>query len=196
MSYPDFFNELREIAGIRQPVIAHHAELSQEILLKILSDLETKMDSFGESLKITRKAFNIITECLQNIKRYTDHLPDTATLPIFIFDRQSERYIIATGNLIEKSKIEPLQDKLDFLNTLDSYGIQEVYKQVIKRNKNRDQEAEIDPNSAGLGFIEMARKSEQKLQYAFKDYNEAYAFFFLIIQIETKEHTNLSCKKS
>jgi Family of unknown function (DUF6272) len=183
----DFFATLRQLGNIQNPVIEHHAELTQEVILKILNDLEIKMDSFGESLKITRKAFNIITECLQNIKRYADKLDDEATQPIFFFDRQTDRYVIASGNLVQSTKIEPLQDKLEYLNSLDSYGIQEMYKQVIKRNKNRDHDADNDPNSAGLGFIEMARKSEQKFVYSFYPYNDTYQYFLFVVNIQIHE---------
>ena len=182
----NFLQELRNFAKVQSPVIEHNSEINQEVILKILSDLETKMDSFGESLKVTRKAFNIITEGLQNIVRYSDKLPDKATLPVFIYDRQAAKYSLIFGNLISQAKVPFLKQKIEVLNVEDSYGIQEMYKQVIKNNKNRDPDNEKDRNSAGLGFLEMARKSEQKFLYEFFPYDAHYSFFAFVVTIMTQ----------
>ncbi|TAE12178.1 MAG: hypothetical protein EAZ95_12730 [Bacteroidetes bacterium] len=182
----NYLQEIRNLAHVQSPVIEHNNAVNQEVILKILNDLESKMDGFGESLKITRKAFNIITEGLQNIVRYGDKDVAKETLPIFIYDRQSDRYLLVFGNLVSHAKMPFLQKRLDELNAQDSYGIQEMYKQVIKNNKNRGADDEKDRNSAGLGFLEMARKSEQKFIYKFYPFDTHNSYFGLVVTIMTK----------
>lgn len=166
--------------AVKDPVIEHYAFLNQEVILKILNKVETIMDNFGEKLKVTRKAFNVITEALQNIAKYGDKLPDAEAYPVFVLDRQSDKYLIASGNLIRQNKVNALKQKIDHINTLDWYGVQQMYKQVIKSNlKDNTREK----NSAGLGFIEMARKSEERLIYTFKEYNQEYAYFLFLVTI-------------
>ena len=181
-----YLQDLRNLAKIQSPVIEHNSDINQEVILKILNDLETKMDSFGESLKITRKAFNIITEGLQNIVRYGDKMPDKTTAPIFIYDRQEAKYLLVFGNLLHVSKTHKLTARLEELNAQDSYGLQEMYKQVIKNNKNRGEDSEKDRNSAGLGFLEMARKSENKFIYKLFPYSPEYQYFAVVVTITTK----------
>jgi hypothetical protein len=183
----NYLQEIRNLAKVQSPVIEHNNEINQEVILKILNDLETKMDGFGESLKITRKAFNIITEGLQNIVRYGTKNIDKTTLPIFIYDRQKDKYLLVFGNLIANDKIPFLQKRLDELNAQDSYGIQEMYKQVIKNNKNRNPDEEKDRNSAGLGFLEMARKSEQKFIYKIYPHDTQTSFYGLVVTIMTQQ---------
>lgn len=180
-----YLQDIRNFAKVQTPVIEHNSDIHQEVILKILNDLESKMDSFGESLKITRKAFNIITEGLQNIVRYGDKVPDKSTAPIFIYDRQADKYSLIFGNLLSVQKAPKLTARLEELNAQDSYGLQEMYKQVIKNNKNRTTEDEKDRNSAGLGFLEMARKSENKFLYKFFPYSPEYQYFAVIITINT-----------
>jgi hypothetical protein len=182
----NYFADMKQSYSIKDPVIEYKGEVSQEIILKILSDLEKTMDNIGEKLKVTRKAFNIITECLQNVARYSDKIEDKDTEAGFVFERQTEGYLICCGNLLDDIKKSKLEGRLEELNTLDWYGIQEAYKQVIKHNlRDRDKknESEKERNSAGLGFIEMLRKSEQKLVYHFKYYKPGYHYFMLGITI-------------
>lgn len=181
----NYLQELRQLAQVKSPVIEYNNDINQEAILKILNDLETKMDGFGESLKITRKAFNIITEGLQNIVRYGDKMPDKSVLPTFIYDRQKEKYLLVFGNLLHTQKAPKLIARLNELNAQDSYGIQEMYKQVIKNNKNRNPDEEKDRNSAGLGFLEMARKSENKFIYNFFPYSPEYQYFAVVVTINT-----------
>jgi|GEM_PF-1807239 len=185
----NYLQDLRNLAKVQSPVIEHNNDINQEVILRILNDLETKMDSFGESLKVTRKAFNIITEGLQNIVRYSDKITDKEALPVFIYDRQAEKYSLVFGNLISQAKVPFLKQKLDALNEQDTYGIQELYKQIIKGNKNRNPDDEKDRNSAGLGFLEMARKSEQKFIYDFFPYDAHNSFFAFVVTLATHPPT-------
>ncbi len=185
MSYLDDLKSLMNIST--SPIIEYRGEITQKIILQTLSDLEKTMDSLGEKLKITRKAFNIITECLQNILRYGEKVEDAETDPIFIFDQQETRYVIASGNLLDKARQPKLQDRLDELNAMDWYAVQEAYKEVIKynlRDRDKTQETDKSRNSAGLGFIEMMRKSEQRFVFSFSDWNENTTYFLLGIAID------------
>ncbi len=182
----NYFTDLKDSFAIKDPIIEYQGEMHQEIILKILNDLEKTMDGIGEKLKVTRKAFNIITECLQNVVRYSVNPQDSNTLPGFVFVKQGEHYLIGCGNLISEVQKNKLEGRLDELNTLDWFGIQEAYKQVIKHNlrdRDRQQESDKERNSAGLGFIEMLRKSEQRLKYAFKHCKDGNYYFMLGITI-------------
>jgi hypothetical protein len=182
----NYFAELKNTFAVKDPIIEYQGNMNQEVILKILNDLEKTMDGIGEKLKITRKAFNIITECLQNIVRYSEETNSKDEEPGFVFDRQNDAYLIGCGNLINEVQKNKLEGRLEELNVLDWYGIQEAYKQVIKHNlRDRDRQSESDKerNSAGLGFIEMIRKSEQKLKYNFKASAKGHYYFMLGIII-------------
>lgn len=173
-------NNLRSIVKIRNPILQYNDALNQEAILNILDELERLLEGFGEPLKVIRKTFNIATESLQNITKYADPNIHRDALPIFVLDRQKDRYIVASGNLIHKSKVDGLKKRMDHINSLDWAGIQQAYKEVIRanlNNKNRDK------NSAGLGLIEMVRKSRQKLRYEFRYYNNECVYFLLVVTV-------------
>jgi hypothetical protein len=74
--------------------------------------------------------------------------------------------------------MQSLQDKLDKINELDKEGLKNLYKEIIKNNKLSDK------GGAGLGFVDMARKSGRKLEYEFEPINDSSSFFSLKTTIE------------
>lgn len=182
----NFINDFRSSAEVKSPIIEHKGKINQRVILDILNDLETQMDGFGEKLKITRKAFNVVTECLQNVARYSDEPISEDTEPTFVLDRQEDKYLIISGNILSNDKVSPVREKIDYLNNLDWYGIQQEYKTKIKKNLKEKDETQ-DKNSAGLGFIEMARKSEEKFVYKFEEINDDFQYFMILITIKKKK---------
>ena len=178
-----YIDDLRQLMALQNPIMEYNGVLNQDVILKILNELERLMNNFGERLRITRKAFNVVTECLQNIVRYGDHTNKHETLPAFIMDRRKDCYLIASGNLLSSKKVPQLKSKIDMINQMDRNSIQQAYKEIIRSNlKNKNREK----NSAGLGLIEMARKSEGYLLYDFKKYNAQYHYFLIVIKINKK----------
>jgi hypothetical protein len=63
---------------------------------------------------------------------------------------------------------------LDEINSLDKDGLKSLYKEIIKSSSGL-----TDKGGAGLGFVDMARKSGQKLVYKFQDIDDQTSFFSL-----------------
>ena len=84
-----------------------------------------------------------------------------------------ESYNIITGNIIKNEKIPELEKSLELVNSLDKEGLSSLYKQQMKDGRISDK------GGAGLGFIDIAKKSGNKLSYQFKKLNEEVSFFIL-----------------
>ncbi len=173
-------DHLRALMAVQNPIMQYQRAFNQEFILEVLAQLERFMQNQGERLRTIRKAFNIITESLQNVAKYTDQLEAADSLPIFVMDQQRDRYLIASGNLVHRSKVVPLKKRLDQINNLDRNGIQQAYLQVIRKNMMNPLR---EKNRAGLGLIEIARKSQNKLRYQFLPYGKDYYYFLLVATI-------------
>ena len=55
--------------------------------------------------------------------------------------------------------------------------IKELYKFILNHQRISAK------GGGGLGLVDIARKTGNKLEYAFKDYNENYSFFYLDILV-------------
>lgn len=157
-------------------ILVYEGEFTQEITKSVLSMAERNMDSIGEESNIKRKVFNVMVECLQNIVKHCEE-NDTPVnknhSAIFIIGKHENEYIITSGNPIQEGKIAGLKAKLDQINSLDKEGLKNLYKEIIKNTELSDK------GGAGLGFVDMARKSGQKLEYDFEKINEETSFFSL-----------------
>lgn len=230
-----YIDELRKTMAEHKLIFMYEGEFTQDIILSLLRVAEKKMNALGENLKVTRKVFNVMTECLQNIVKYSDEVPtangqaatpeavvaepnDTTSVspetkpangssaeattvnneeengklssivyePLFIIGRRTKnQYAIATGNIISNDKIEKIQERLEYINGLDKFGLLKYYQQTVKANmkRNKEEETDLDRNSAGLGFIDMARKSGNKFGFNFKSINEDYSYFYFLVTV-------------
>ncbi|SDJ96583.1 hypothetical protein SAMN05421823_101540 [Catalinimonas alkaloidigena] len=160
-------------------ILAYEGEFTQEITKSVLSMAERNLDSLGEESNIKRKVFNVMVECLQNIAKHSDEFPETTlrNSAIFMIGKEEGDYIISTGNPIQKDKVDFLRSKLDEINSLDKDGLKALYKEIIKNGELSDK------GGAGLGFVDMARKSGNKLEFGFEPIDSHTDFFMLQTRI-------------
>jgi hypothetical protein len=139
---------------------------------------ERNMDSYGEQSNIKRKVFNVMVECLQNICKHSETADEEmraaeANNAIFMIGKHENEYVITSGNAIASDKVPEIVEKLDRINSLDREGLKDLYKNIIKNGQLSDK------GGAGLGFVDMARKSGRKLRFDFEQINESFTFFSL-----------------
>lgn len=156
-------------------ILVYEGEFTQEITKSVLSMAERNMESVGEETSIRRKVFNVMVECLQNICKHADEIKEEElrNSAIFMIGKHNNEYLITSGNPINKDKVESLSGKLQQINSLDKEGLKALYKDIIKNGDLSDK------GGAGLGFVDMARKSGQKLEFDFQPMNDRVSFFSL-----------------
>ncbi|HNY09167.1 MAG TPA: SiaB family protein kinase, partial [Tenuifilaceae bacterium] len=99
----------------------------------------------------------------------------------FMVSKGDAEYHVTTGNIIENSKIEELSQILDNINNLDKEGLKELYKTQMREGRLSEK------GGAGLGFIDIARKTGRKLDYHFLPIDEDTHFFVLTSTISRTE---------
>lgn len=176
----NFIYDLHRTMMSQKLILVYQGDFTQETTKSILAMAERNIDSSGEDSSIKRKVFNVMVESLQNIVKHSDELIDGEThshAAIFLIGRESDRYTIMSGNPIRKANIPALKEKLELINGLDKDGLKELYKDIIKNTTISEK------GGAGLGFVDMARKSGEKLEFVFPDMNAEYSFFSLKVNV-------------
>ncbi|MBN2682177.1 MAG: SiaB family protein kinase [Bacteroidales bacterium] len=153
----------------------YRGRFNQEITDSILSLTETNLDKEEESPKIKKRVYSIMVECLQNITRHQDDTKEESndSFGVFVIQKEGEKYYITSGNLIDKENIPNITDLIEKINSLDKDELKDYYKEVLSTGELSSK------GGAGLGLIDMARKSGNKLAYRFKDVSEKFAYFYL-----------------
>ena len=122
--------------------------------------------------------FSVYIEQTQNVRNYARKKQSAETLALYntitlTIGRQGEQYVVVSGNVIDLADVSPLVAQIEQLRTLDAAGLKALYKE--QRRKPLTDEA----CGAGLGLIDMARKTSQPLEYQVQPINDKTAFFTL-----------------
>ncbi len=122
-----------------------------------------------------------MVECLQNISKHADSLdgkPDKRG--IVMVSHGKESYNIITGNVIKNEKIASLKSSLETVNSLNKKGLSTLFKKQMLEGRLSDK------GGAGLGLINIAKKTGSKLTYQFKELDDEVSFFILTSTINRK----------
>ena len=154
--------------------------LSQTLLVEIGDTLKNKLklENAISSTTIT-KVFSMLIEQAQNIIHYStekvEQQPSKSMLSsgIIIVGYHHEHYYVLCGNEVENKNVEVLRDKLTALQNMDKDELKRYYQEQ-RKNKTP-----IESKGAGLGFIELARKSVKPIEFHFQPVNAHFSFFTL-----------------
>ncbi|NOQ70785.1 MAG: hypothetical protein GQ574_02220 [Crocinitomix sp.] len=176
----DIYKQLEE----RNVILSFKGIMTSELLTTILQIMESKMERFEERPKIKKKVFNVLVECLQNLYHHIDEdIDDMDTEQnelnsLFMIAKTVSTYTITTGNYIKPKEVDSLRSKLDLINGMTKDELKAYYKQVLNEGTMSAK------GTAGLGMIDIARKSGKKLEYDFAPINNNLSFFSLSVKIE------------
>jgi len=158
----------------------YRGAFTQNITDNILALAEIGLDKAGESQKIKRRVYLIMVEGLQNITKHQDSKTQAFDKSgFFHILKKGSTFFITTANLIQNEKREVLTSHLERINNLEKEDLKKFYKQVLTKGEISSK------GGAGLGLIEIARKSGRKLSYDFKSFNDEFCFFYLHTEVGT-----------
>ncbi len=181
-----YIYDLHKVMLKQSLLLVYEGEFSQEITKAVLAMAERNMDSFGEQRKVKTKVFNVMVELLQNIFKHSQSYQEEIygkNNAIFSLAKTDDYYFVLSGNPLFSSEVASLQERLEAINLFDSTGLKEEYKRIMKSKKGVGKDGLTDKGGAGLGFIDMARKSGNKIRFDFEKINDELSFFSLRMTI-------------
>lgn len=172
--------EVYEDLDRRNVVLSFKGDLTSDLLTSILHVIEQKLDRYSESTPVKRKVFNVLVECLQNLFLHSNVSEKDAKgkLSVVVMVAKSDNgYNILTGNVVPKESVKLLSERLTEINRLTKDDLKKLYLETLTDGKRSAK------GGGGLGFLEIARKSKQKLEFGFVPYNDKTSFFSLNVKI-------------
>lgn len=163
----------------------YQGDFSPSLTDSILSFAESSLESIGETVKMRKKVYFIMVESLQNITRHQDpQTITTETSSFFIIQGVQNGYFITSGNHVANSHVPHLRSRLEMVNSLDPANLKAYSQELLEAG------ALSQKGGAGLGLIEMARKSGNKLHFDFVKQTEDASFFYYQIKVLSQEGRN------
>lgn len=154
-------------------ILAYEGEFTRDISNAVLAMAEKNLENSEKVISIKKKVFNVMVECIQNIVKHAEEKTHFGEGAIFLVGKENDHYMVCSGNFINNTDIVSLEKKLNEINDLDKEGLKQKFKETLNEGTLNDK------GGAGLGFIDMVRKSGEKLEYSFKQISEKQSFFSL-----------------
>lgn len=168
----DLTRRIREKMTKENLMFVYRGVVTNENSSSLLMLLEKEMENSEFAFVGRKRLFMFVLESLQNVSRHSDrdHYGD---MSLVVYSKTPEGYTVTTGNVIESQHIEELRHRLDEINHLETGEIRSVYRNMLSTSEISSK------GGAGLGLIEMAKKTGNKLDFDFVQLDEKYSYFIL-----------------
>jgi hypothetical protein len=162
-------------------VLSYEGVLDFETIGQLIGKLQKKMKQFNTKVFLYKKVLSVMIESLENIYKYysdidTNDLPK-GYIPTFKLIKSDDRFIVNVSNVVRNLDVAKLAGKIDGINSLDKRGLKKLYKDTITNGQFTEK------GGAGLGFIEMAKISGDKLEYTIEKINNDFSSYSLSVHV-------------
>ena len=175
-----------EMAASGFPLI-YKGEMNHQIMRSFAFMANRKITDQNLPTSTRKRVFHIMIECLQNVTKHSDDFDKNDRQignGLFIIGQEKSSFYVVTGNLVRNEKIKALEERLITINQADPVELKEIFlKQMMEGKLN-------EKGGAGLGLIDIARKSGRKLFYHFVPYDNHRHYFLLAVSIPFERTTN------
>ena len=158
--------------------------LTHEISKEVLSFNETRMQESDLGQNLQKRVFTSLIELLQNVAQHSPGISAEQEfgLPIAMIRNTKHSYIVTSGNLIRRSDVGHLKQKLAMINKRDEEGLRKLLHTALMGQ-------DMTQISTGyMGLLEMARRSRSKLESRFEEVNSDYFYYYLTVRIRARSH--------
>jgi len=185
-----FIYDLYKAMSKKNLILVYEGEFTHEVTKSVLAMAERNMDSFGEDGGVKRKVFNVMVECLQNISKHAANYEPgryAKNNAIFLIGKTESAYHITSGNAMSADDVSSMTQKLTDLNAMDKEALKIRYQEIIK-TPGEGPGGLSKKGGAGLGFVDMVRKSGNPLEFDFEPVDDKLSFFSVKITISRKNN--------
>ena len=159
---------------IKDISLVYEGQVTHQVM-KALTELVVDQLDAEEDDRVLRRLYHVMMESLHNINRHAEAYeyrgqPYPGHGAVLVA-KNRERFQVTTGNIVEHTQVEQLSLFLARLNTLDMDQLDDMYKKQVR-------ESDLTPQGgAGLGFIDIRRRTGAPLDYSFVKIDDETSFF-------------------
>lgn len=178
---------IKSVLNIYDEMIANGAslvyfgEFNHEITKMFTSMKESDMERSGEEKKTKRRVYHVMVETLQNMNKHSDEISNqTIGNGLFMIGEREGNYFVITSNKVQNDKIEGLEAAIKEVNDATPDELKQMHKKQMREGRLSNK------GGAGLGLIDIARKTENKLQYQFLPFDDEGSLFILKVDVTAR----------
>lgn len=163
-------------------ILSYKGVISSDIIEALIDILERKIRHLNVGIEKERRVIRVLVECFQNLYHHLgvalNKGEEEGNNAMIIVKQTPNGFIVRTGNMVSEEEVINLKRRIAMVNALNTDELRELYRKRLKNDPLSSK------GTAGLGFIDIARKSKQKLDYDLIEVDEKSSFFCLNVTIE------------
>ncbi len=169
----DFYKSMKS----HEIKLVYEGKITHQITKAFISLAEAQMEENEEAARVQRIVLHVLVEFLQNISRHADDYESGdyfySGKGIFMVSDTMNTFRITTGNAVLTNKIKGVTEIIDRINKMDELQLKELYMRQMRKGHLSDK------GGAGLGLIDVRRKTKKKIEYHFIPLSKTLSFFLL-----------------
>lgn len=175
----ELINRLRHEMQKEDLMFAYRGLVTLENSVPLIMLIEREMETAEYGPVARKRLFMFVVESLQNVAKHGDH-SESSGMSMILYSKIRGGYTVTTGNVISSENVEDLRRRLDEINRLDPDEIRSVYRRMLTDSSLSSK------GGAGLGLIEMAKKTGNRLDYDFRRLNDRQHYFMLSKTVDSE----------
>lgn len=172
----DFFG-LRDLFTRNRILLCFNGPISRSLIEEIGNALKNYLQADNAQPSAAMDVFGTYIEMTQNIRHYAlrqGYGEADSSATIIVARDEGGGYMVQAGNLVEAADGAALAARVAELAALDKAALKAAYKEQLRRPRE-----EAASSGAGLGLIDIARKSSRPLAAQLMPLPDGRAFFSL-----------------
>lgn len=161
-------------------VLSYRGRLTGDIITSILELTEARFEDMALAPLLRKRLINILIESLQNIFHHAGERP-VHQEAILIIGRVNEGFFVHTGNYLNHCQSARLRARLDKINAMSPGELRENYRFILAHKDFADTKRQ---RGAGIGMIDMARRSGKKICYHIQAVDPTHDFFHMQVFVD------------
>ena len=172
--------DIRSILRKQGIIFAYSGYVTEAVLSGVGDAIKQKLLLDDADTKTLRSVFAVFVEQMQNMIRYSaEKVPSSDTespssemrYGILTIGREGDDYVVHAGNLVARSDVERLRERLSKIRSMNKEELRALHKERLRGDP------EEGSKGAGLGLMEIARRASKPIEFDFTDVDDEHAFF-------------------
>ena len=158
-------------------ILEMHGIYDEHRIQEFIRLAENKLELLETDLKTRKKVIHIMVEVLQNVYHHANQSCRNSINSYFVLSREEGTFTLNSGNFMPSEEVERFRNKIDGINQMTENELKTEYINTLDSGKFSAR------GGAGLGILDIVRKSGNKVSYEFGEEENSNTFFKLKIKV-------------